>query len=61
LYVKSADGFVLVYSIFSDSTFYEVPAIHKVIVNVRETDKLPMVLVGTQMSVAIIFYYFYYI
>jgi len=48
LYMKNGMGFALVFSLVSDSTFNELHAIHSQIVKVKETEDVPMVLVGNK-------------
>jgi len=48
LYMKNGMGFALVFSLVSDSTFNELTTIHGQIVKVKETDDVPMVLVGNK-------------
>jgi len=48
MYVKNGHGFVLVYSIIAQSTFNDIPDLHQLIVRVKDTDKVPMVLVGNK-------------
>jgi GTPase SAR1 family protein len=58
MYVKNGHGFALVYSIIAQSTFNDIPDYHQLVVRVKDTEKVPMVLVGMQMSVAIYIYLF---
>jgi hypothetical protein len=48
MYVKNGHGFVLAYSIIAQSTFNDIPDLHQLIVRVKDTDKVPMVLVGNK-------------
>jgi GTPase SAR1 family protein len=51
LYMKNGQGFALVYSIISDSTFNDLRAIRNHIIKVKDADEskpVPMVLVGNK-------------
>merc|ERR1711935_702182 len=48
LYMKNRQGFVLVYSITAQSTFGDLEDLHEQIYRVKDTDKVPMVLVGNK-------------
>lgn len=48
LYMKNGQGFVLVYSITSQSTFNDLTELREQILRVKDTDKVPMVLVGNK-------------
>jgi small GTP-binding protein len=48
MYVKNGHGFVLAYSIIAQSTFNDIPDLHQLIVRVKDTEKVPMVLVGNK-------------
>jgi len=48
LYMKNGQGFALVYSIVSDSTFHDLKAIRNHIMKVKDADSVPMVLVGNK-------------
>lgn len=51
LYMKNGQGFALVYSIVSDSTFHDLKAIRNHILKVKDADEahpVPMVLVGNK-------------
>jgi small GTP-binding protein len=48
LYMKNGQGFVLVYSITSQSTFNDLADLREQILRVKDTDKVPMVLVGNK-------------
>jgi small GTP-binding protein len=48
LYMKNGQGFVLVYSITSQSTFNDLTDLREQILRVKDTDKVPMVLVGNK-------------
>ena len=48
LYMKTGQGFVLVYSIIAQSTYNDLDPIHDQIVRVRDTDDVPIVVVGNK-------------
>merc|ERR1712177_133730 len=48
LYMKNGDGFVLVYSITPQSTFNDLQDLREQILRVKDTDDVPMVLVGNK-------------
>eukprot|EP01098_Paradermamoeba_levis_P015004 TRINITY_DN7410_c0_g3_i2.p1 TRINITY_DN7410_c0_g3~~TRINITY_DN7410_c0_g3_i2.p1 ORF type:complete len:185 (+),score=41.00 TRINITY_DN7410_c0_g3_i2:129-683(+) len=48
LYMKNGQGFVLVYSIIAQSTFNDLPDIRDQILRVKDSDSVPMVLVGNK-------------
>ncbi|EPZ31827.1 ras-related protein O-Krev-like protein [Rozella allomycis CSF55] len=48
LYMKNGQGFVLVYSITSMSTFKDLAELREQILRVKDTDKVPMVLAGNK-------------
>lgn len=48
LYMKSGQGFVLVYSITAQATFNDLMELHDQIVRVKDTADVPMVLVGNK-------------
>jgi len=48
LYMKNGQGFVLVYSIIAQSTFNDLPDLREQILRVKDTDDVPMVLVGNK-------------
>ncbi|KAI8622046.1 small GTPase superfamily [Chytriomyces sp. MP71] len=48
LYMKNGQGFVLVYSIISQSTFNDLAELREQILRVKDTDKVPMVLCGNK-------------
>lgn len=48
LYMKNGQGFVLVYSITSQATFNDLTDLREQILRVKDTDKVPMVLVGNK-------------
>jgi len=52
LYMKNGQGFVLVYSIIAQSTFNDLPDMREQILRVKDTDKVPLVLVGNKCDLA---------
>eukprot|EP01086_Lenisia_limosa_P008481 TRINITY_DN2_c0_g4_i1.p1 TRINITY_DN2_c0_g4~~TRINITY_DN2_c0_g4_i1.p1 ORF type:complete len:201 (-),score=59.99 TRINITY_DN2_c0_g4_i1:80-637(-) len=48
LYMKNGQGFVLVYSITAQSTFNDLTDLRDQILRVKDTDTIPMVLVGNK-------------
>ncbi len=48
LYMKNGQGFVLVYSISSQSTFNDLLELRDQILRVKDTPDVPMVLVGNK-------------
>eukprot|EP00734_Pompholyxophrys_sp_LG126_P000118 Pompholyxophrys_sp_v1_NODE_10_length_5661_cov_6.324474.p2 type:complete len:187 gc:universal NODE_10_length_5661_cov_6.324474:1994-2554(+) len=48
LYMKNGQGFVLVFSITSQSTFNDLNDIREQILRVKDTDQVPLVLVGNK-------------
>eukprot|EP00123_Amoebidium_parasiticum_P019369 comp24769_c0_seq1/m.46876 comp24769_c0_seq1/g.46876 ORF comp24769_c0_seq1/g.46876 comp24769_c0_seq1/m.46876 type:complete len:185 (-) comp24769_c0_seq1:612-1166(-) len=48
LYMKNGQGFALVYSITAQSTFNDLEDLKEQILRVKDTDKVPMVLVGNK-------------
>ena len=48
LYMKNGQGFVLVYSITAQSTFNDLTDLREQILRVKDTDDVPMVLVGNK-------------
>ncbi|XP_014668015.1 PREDICTED: ras-related protein Rap-1b-like [Priapulus caudatus] len=48
LYMKNGQGFVLVYSITAQSTFNDLVDLREQILRVKDTDSVPMVLVGNK-------------
>lgn len=48
LYMKNGMGFLLVYSITSQATFVDLQEIREQILRVKDTDEVPMVLVGNK-------------
>lgn len=50
--MKNGQGFVLVYSIVAVSTFNDLSELRDQILRVKDTDKVPMVLVGNKCDLA---------
>jgi len=48
LYMKNGQGFVLAYSIIAQSTFNDLPDLREQILRVKDTDNVPIVLVGNK-------------
>ncbi|KAJ3112825.1 Ras- protein Rap-1b [Phlyctochytrium bullatum] len=48
LYMKNGQGFVLVYSITSQATFNDLVELREQILRVKDTDRVPLVLVGNK-------------
>ncbi|KAF2352262.1 Small GTP-binding protein domain [Trinorchestia longiramus] len=48
LYMKNGQGFVLVYSITAQSTFNDLSDLREQILRVKDTDDVPMILVGNK-------------
>uniref|UniRef100_A0A0K0DLQ3 small monomeric GTPase n=1 Tax=Angiostrongylus cantonensis TaxID=6313 RepID=A0A0K0DLQ3_ANGCA len=48
LYMKNGQGFVLVYSITAQSTFNDLMDLRDQILRVKDTDEVPMILVGNK-------------
>jgi len=48
LYMKNGQGFVLVYSIIAQSTFNDLPDMREQILRVKDSETVPMVLVGNK-------------
>uniref|UniRef100_A0A2P2HVY9 small monomeric GTPase n=1 Tax=Hirondellea gigas TaxID=1518452 RepID=A0A2P2HVY9_9CRUS len=48
LYMKNGQGFVLVYSITAQSTFNDLTDLREQILRVKDTDDVPMILVGNK-------------
>jgi len=48
LYMKNGQGFVLVYSIIAQSTFNDLPDMREQILRVKDSENVPMVLVGNK-------------
>ena len=47
-YMRTADGFLMVYSVIDRKTFEEVQEFYEQILRVKDCDKAPMVLVGNK-------------
>ncbi|KAH9874148.1 hypothetical protein IAQ61_004777 [Plenodomus lingam] len=48
LYMKTGQGFLLVFSITSQSSFYELAELREQISRIKEDDNVPMVLIGNK-------------
>ncbi|XP_031671505.1 ras-related protein Rap-1b-like [Oncorhynchus kisutch] len=48
LYMKNGQGFALVYSITAQSTFNDLQDLREQILRVKDTDDVPMILVGNK-------------
>lgn len=48
LYMKNGQGFLLVYSITAQSTFNDLQDLREQILRVKDTDDVPMILVGNK-------------
>ena len=48
LYMKNGQGFILVYSITAQSTFNDLQDLREQILRVKDTDDVPMILVGNK-------------
>jgi len=53
LYMKNGQGFSLVFSLVSDSTFHDLTAIRNQIGKVKDSEDIPMVLVGNKSDLAV--------
>jgi len=51
-WMRDGDGFLLVYSIISKSSFEEVRLLYDKILRTKDTDKVPLVLVGNKCDLA---------
>lgn len=49
-YMRTGQGFLCVYSITNRSTFEEISAFREQILRVKDTDKVPMVIVGNKLD-----------
>ena len=49
LYMKNGAGFLLVYSITSQGTFSDLQDIREQILRVKDTDDVPMILIGSYL------------
>jgi len=47
-YMKSGEGFILIYSVTAHSTFFEIATIHEQLLRVKEVDSVPCVIVGNK-------------
>jgi len=52
MYIRSGSGFILVYSITVESTFLELADIWKQITEIKDSNKVPVVLVGNKVDLA---------
>jgi len=52
LYMKNGQGFVLAYSIIAQSTFNDLPDLREQILRVKDTDKVPLVVVGNKCDLS---------
>lgn len=52
LYMKNGQGFVLVYSIIAQSTFNDLPDLREQILRVKDTETVPLVLVGNKSDLS---------
>lgn len=50
--MKNGQGFVLCYSIIAQSTFNDLPDLREQILRVKDTERVPMVLVGNKCDLA---------
>eukprot|EP01129_Flabellula_baltica_P001169 TRINITY_DN1107_c0_g1_i4.p1 TRINITY_DN1107_c0_g1~~TRINITY_DN1107_c0_g1_i4.p1 ORF type:complete len:130 (-),score=19.83 TRINITY_DN1107_c0_g1_i4:70-459(-) len=48
LYIRKGQGFILVFSLVSKSTFYDLESLASQIRKVKDTEEIPMVLVGNK-------------
>jgi len=48
IYMKNGEGFILVYSVISQTTFKDLDDIHAQVLSVKDSDKVPMVLAGNK-------------
>ena len=48
--MRSGQGFLLVYSITNRGSFDEVASFHDAICRVKDTDKVPMIIVGNKLD-----------
>jgi len=51
LYIKSGQGFMLVFSLISDSTFHDIEILRKQIIKAKEQQDVPMLLVGNKADI----------
>jgi len=47
-YMKSGEGFILIYSVTAHSTFFEIATIHEQLLRVKEVESVPCVIVGNK-------------
>lgn len=47
-YIRSGEGFALIFSLANRRSFNEISEFREAIINVKETDKIPMVLIGNK-------------
>jgi len=52
LYMKNGQGFIIVYSIIAQSTFKELPDLRDQILRVKDSENVPMVLVGNKCDLS---------
>ena len=48
-YMRSGQGFLIVYSVSSGASFHEVPAFRDQILRVKDADNVPIVIVGNKV------------
>ena len=53
--MKNGQGFVLVYSIIALGTFNDLPEMREQILRVKDTNKVPMILVGNKVCFHFLF------
>lgn len=51
-YMRSGDGFLLVFSVTDRTSFDEVRKFHKQILRVKDRDEFPMILVGNKSDLS---------
>ena len=61
LYMKNGQGFVLVYSIIALGTFNDLPEMREQILRVKDTNKVPMILVGNKVCFHFLFVFFLFL
>lgn len=52
IYMKKGHGFVLVYSIIAESTFFDIPDLCDNILRVKDANKVPTVIVGNKLDLS---------
>jgi Ras-related protein R-Ras2 len=52
-YMRSGEGFLLVFSITDSSSFEEVVKFHKQILRVKDRDEFPMLMVGNKSDLEV--------